>query len=167
MKKLAKNSAIILCMAFMATAIQLCSTGCSKKQQSEEIYCTDPESANYYQSLPCRYLSESEKLTRVKWSVKNVRTEYYQSGTMTTQTDSAVNNWSIQFFDSGNFFEWVNGQIYQGQWQLTGSQLTMDQWTYDVDYIKMKTMKYRFKESWMLNSTLYARHTIISVYAID
>jgi len=160
MKKLAKNTAIILCLAFMATAIQLCSTGCKKAEPEENIYCTDQEAANYYGNLPCSYLSPNEKLTRGKWSIYNVKTEYYISGSLTTTSDSATEKWTIQFFNSGNFFEFVNGTTYQGQWHLSGDQLTIDQWTYDDDHIKMKSLIYRFRESWIVNNTLYGRHTI-------
>lgn len=167
MKKFAKNAVIILCMAFMATAIQMCFSGCRKNNSQEEIYCTDPEAGNYFGTLPCNYLSDTEKLTRVKWKINSITTEMYQSGSLVTSSDSAVTDWTIQFFESGNFFEKSNGQTYQGQWTLTNNQLTLDQWTYDVDLIKMKTLKYRFKESWILNSTLYSRHTVFSATSED
>ena len=166
MKKLAKNTAIILCMAFMATAIQMCFSGC-RKNENQESYCTDPEAVNYYDNSPCEYLSDIDKLTRIKWKITSVTTEMYQSGELITSSDSSVTDWTIQFFESGNFFEKSNGQTYQGQWTLTNNQLTLDQWTYDVDFIKMKTLKYRFKESWILNSTLYSRHTVFSATSED
>lgn len=161
MKKLAKNSAIILCLAFMATAIQMCFSGC-RKNENQESYCTDPEAVNYYGNSPCEYLSDIDKLTRRKWKITSVTTEIYQSGDLISSSDSSVTDWTIQFFSSGNFYEQSNGQTYQGQWQLDGNKLILDTWAYDVDYIRMKALKYRFKESWMLNSTLYVRHTIFN-----